>query len=621
MRRPTSSGSRSCRELRDRVSLQAGIFYFESRPVPQCEAEAVLGWMGAPGAGRPAAGFRQAGLFMAPHTVEQSRGCAITFDGRLDNREELPARLGEMDGRATDAALALAAYTKWGAGGLAQLVGDWSLTIWDGPQKTVVLASDYAGVRPLYYCVQRDRAVWSTRLQPLADWTAGGEIDEEYAAGFLLSAGCADRTPYRGIWSPPPGHAVFLSARGTRIEPFWKLPAGETIRYRRIAEYEEQFRSLFEDAVRCRLRRGVPVLAELSGGLDSSSVVCMASHLMRKGLAAESRMVTLSVEQPGSVDAPFRAAVEKFCGFESIHVAAADYPFLSETETGGAAPALGERIQTHHGETARRVGAQTYLTGRLGDLVTGNLWDDSDQVAGLLRRGQVAAALRQSLAWSKILRIPIWWVLGRAIRSNLPMAVGSRRPGTMEDSLVSAFRRRTESIAGSTRYTKACRQVPVERRMYFRGLFETLALRKLQVPEPLEHLDYAHPFAHRPLVVFLSSIPTGVLCGPGEPRRLMRKALGSTWPAELRQRRSKDSFAGAYLDALRPLGKALLEENRTMEVVERGWVDCNSLKKRLERMLHSLECNEPQLRNIVLLEFWLRSQERRLRLKNLPLPA
>ena len=73
-------------------------------------------------------------------------------------------------------------------------------------------------------------------------------------------------------------------------------------------------------------------------------------------------------------------------------------------------------------------------------------------------------------------------------------------------------------------------QAPPERRKHFHALSMMLELRTLQAPEPLQHLDYTHPFAHRPLVEFLMSVPADVLCRPGEPRRLMRRALSDQWP-------------------------------------------------------------------------------------------
>ena len=93
----------------------------------------------------------------------------------------------------------------------------------------------------------------------------------------------------------------------------------------------------------------------------------------------------------------------------------------------------------------------------------------------------------------------------------------------------------------------------------------------------------------------------------------MRRAFRELWPPALRKRRSKDTFGGVFLDSLRPLAGALLQQPQRLQVVERGYVDGPSVKKRLEQLSYSLDCNEPQLRQIILLEFWLRARENRLR--------
>ena len=150
-------------------------------------------------------------------------------------------------------------------------------------------------------------------------------------------------------------------------------------------------------------------------------------------------------------------------------------------------------------------------------------------------------------------------------------------------------------------------QASPERRRYFHALTTILELRQLQAPGPLQHLDYTHPFAHRPLVEFLMAVPPEVLCGAGEPRRLMRSALSDLWPLKLQARRSKGLFNTPWQEALRPLAYALLQ-SRELHSVARGFVDRASVRSRLERLSAGFDCNESQLRNIILLELWLRNR-------------
>src|SRR6185295_17959680 len=116
------------------------------------------------------------------------------------------------------------------------------------------------------------------------------DLDEQYIAGFLIFGACPNRTPYKGISSVPPGHAVCVSSEGTSIRRFWELPTGDTIRYQNERRYEEQLRELFREAVTVRLQTDSPVLAELSGGLDSSSVICMANDLIGSGAVSAPRL-------------------------------------------------------------------------------------------------------------------------------------------------------------------------------------------------------------------------------------------------------------------------------------------------------------------------------------------
>ena len=543
---------------------------------------------------------------------------ALHWDGRLDNRDDLLLRLRDsLGGDISDAAVARAAYERWGVSGLAHLIGDWSLVIRDHLNRTTVLASDFAGVRPLYYHVQSGCVLWSSRLQSLVEATGIADIDEQYVAGFLMFGGCPNRTPYKGIYSVPPGQAVCVSSKETSIRRFWEMPIGDTIRHQSERRYEEQLRALFREAVAVRLQTESPVLAELSGGLDSSSVVCMANHLMRSGAARTSRLTGLSFIWRNSIDEPFIREVESHCGIAGVHISTHDNPLIGETQVGDAMPEAFQPLRTSVAATASQLGVRTILTGQNGDLMMGNWFDDSLQVAASLRRFRIGRACEEALAWSKILRLPIYGVLWQAFRAALPPALapasiyadddGSYAPKNTETSLVFGFGDRTGLCESEGFLSNAWMQAPPERRKHFRALTTMLELRQLQPSEPLQHLGYTHPFAHRPLVEFLMTVPADVLCRPGEPRRLMRSAFADLWPPKLRERRSKALFNAPWQEALRPLARALLKA-RQLHLVERGFVERTSVLARLERLCAGLECNQSQLRQIILLELWLRNR-------------
>jgi asparagine synthase (glutamine-hydrolysing) len=544
----------------------------------------------------------------------------LMWDGRLDSRDDLTLRLGTGNaGERSDAAVVLQYYDRFGIPGLGSVIGDWSLVIRDVRLDEIVLASDFAGVRPLYYHVQRGKVLWSTDLQSLVDAAGVDTLDEEFVAGFLTCGGCPNRTPYSGIYSVPPGQAVCVTRTDISFRRFWRIPGADTVRYADPRRYDEQLRALFRDAVSVRLRAGAPAMAELSGGLDSSSVVCMANHLIRTKAVPAPSLTTISYASPDSPDAPFVRDVEAFCGTSGIHLSRAQRSLIARAAVGSAVPDGWEPLHDEMSTVARRLGVGAFLTGHGGDLVMGNWFDDSLQVAGALRRGHLGQAWQQALGWSRAVRIPVAWILGRALRVTLRSTTradalyaveGASVPACGDTSLLSSFCKRTGLADERSWFSDDWLDAPPERRKHFRALTIMRELRALQRPDAMKDLDYTHPFAHRPLVEFSMSIPADVLCGPGEPRRLMRSALMDMWPPRLRTRRSKGLFGESWVRALRPLMVGL-RTTPSWEIVERGWVDRASLAARCDRLSHGLDCNVAQLRQILLLEYWLRNRRHR----------
>lgn len=124
---------------------------------------------------------------------------------------------------------------------------------------------------------------WSTILDPLVLFAGHSfRLEEEYVAGWLAYFPAPHLTPYVGIHSVPPSSFVRLARKTLKVVKYWDFDPANEIRYRVDAEYEEHFRVVFSESVRRRLRSDSPVLAELSGGIDSSSIVCVADDVFAK---------------------------------------------------------------------------------------------------------------------------------------------------------------------------------------------------------------------------------------------------------------------------------------------------------------------------------------------------
>jgi asparagine synthase (glutamine-hydrolysing) len=535
--------------------------------------------------------------------------CVLLWHGRLDDRDAL---LHGVNAAVDDPSIALSVFEREGVDGLRRLIGDWCAVFWDARSREIVLATDYTGARPLYYCRRDDGVTWSTQLDWVAARVTSRQLDESFIGHFLSFGGHPERTPWVGIHAVPAGHYLRVTARGTCDGRLWTAPVSQRTVFRDENEYADRFRELFREAVAARLQDHAPVVAELSGGLDSSSVVCMAANLVRAGTVPAREVVTVSYVHDESADIPFIREVRSAAAVKGLELSTDRYPLFADVPTPAPCDGGWGPMYAVLGDVATRLGARTILTGQGGDLFGGNFFDDSLQVAGRLRRLRLGAALRESIQWSRRAGKPVVSILARAMWVAFAGAAGDRVVGASaqtagDSSLTNTLLRTVQSTP--VECFGEWLDAPPERRRHFFLLSLMQRLRSLQPAEPIRHFDCTHPFAHRPLAEFLLTVPVDVWCRINEPRRLMRQAMTGILPESVRNRRSKASFSRPWLRALRPVAQALLAAPECL-VVERGWVENASLRHRLVRLTHGLECNEPQLRRILMLECWLRHVER-----------
>jgi asparagine synthase (glutamine-hydrolysing) len=181
------------------MSVQFGRCNFDGKPITPVDLEEVrpvLAPYGPDGEGYICQDHIGV-LYRAFHTTKESRnevqpytstsGAVITWDGRLDNREELIGLLNQGSlVTSTDLEIVAAGYEQWGTGSFARLIGDWALSIWDARNRCLILAKDFIGTRQLYYSVGRDHVTWCTILDPLVLFAGHSfKLQREYLAGWL----------------------------------------------------------------------------------------------------------------------------------------------------------------------------------------------------------------------------------------------------------------------------------------------------------------------------------------------------------------------------------------------------------------------------------------------------
>lgn len=217
--------------------------------------------------------------------VDRTGNFVITADLRLDNRSELIANLNfdaSYLNKITDSELVLAAYQKYGEDCPNKLLGDFAFAIWDERSQHLFCARDCYGVKQLYYYCSDGVMVFATEIKALLCLSeVPRRLNETKVADYLLTC-LEDReiTFYQGIYRLPPAHSLTVSRERVRSQQYWSFDPEKNIILGSDGEYAEAFGELFTEAVRCRMRSAFPVGTLLSGGLDSSSITCVARNLL-----------------------------------------------------------------------------------------------------------------------------------------------------------------------------------------------------------------------------------------------------------------------------------------------------------------------------------------------------
>ena len=205
---------------------------------------------------------------------------SIVFNGEIYNYLELARELGGPAAfrSKSDTEVLLAAYDAWGPACLDRLVGMFAFAIWDEREQTLWAARDRFGVKPLYWAAgDAGELVIGSEIKALHAAGVPAEPDEEVWAAYLGSGASdfSERTFWNGVSALPPGHTLSWSAGGVRIARWYDLAerVGPETDVRAEKEVVDEYRALLASSVALRFRSDVPVAVNLSGGLDSSTLL------------------------------------------------------------------------------------------------------------------------------------------------------------------------------------------------------------------------------------------------------------------------------------------------------------------------------------------------------------
>lgn len=236
---------------------------------------------------------------------------AITYNGELygyeDGRRDLAAR-GERFETRTDTEVMLRTVERDGIGAMDRFDGLWAFALWQDDTKTLHLARDRFGIKPLFYASDGDHFLFASTPQAIGAALRGGFALDQEAVGLALAAGpvfeAGDRTLYQGLHRLPPGHRLELTVgKQPRLVRWWRTV--DRIGAELAVSPAEQIllvRERLEHACRRRVPARVPAAVSVSGGLDSGALAVLFNHLARVdgGLKTTAEFTAVSATFTGS---------------------------------------------------------------------------------------------------------------------------------------------------------------------------------------------------------------------------------------------------------------------------------------------------------------------------------
>ena len=201
----------------------------------------------------------------------------IVFNGEIYNYLQLRAELeslGHTFRTNSDTEAIIGAYLQWGENCAERLNGMFAFAIWDTRTQSLLLARDRVGKKPMYYFRRGSVVAFASELKALraTGWCPDALDPEALDCYFSFGYIPAPKTVYRDVSKLRAARTLHVTAARETERQYWQLKFGAPVE-RSLESATEEFESLLDDAVRCRLMSEVPLGAFLSGGLDSSLVV------------------------------------------------------------------------------------------------------------------------------------------------------------------------------------------------------------------------------------------------------------------------------------------------------------------------------------------------------------
>ncbi len=563
-----------------------------------------------------------------PLTNEDSALC-LTLDGRIDNRSELRCLLdskGSPPRHDTDAELVLRAYECWGEDCPSRLLGDFAFAIWDARKKQLFCARDFVGVKPFYYHRSASLFAFASEIRAvLALDAVPRRLNESRVADFLveeLDREDEESTFYQDVQRLPAGHSLTVAPGRFALRDYWDLKSPPVLKLGSLREYGEAFREIFVEAVRCRLRSTHSVGSTLSGGIDSSSVVCTVRELLPAELKEPLHTISLvDADESNCGETPYIREVLRG-GRLTPHIVRSDQvSLMTEQMTDSDEPF---EIYTYFTnwfgfDAARKAGVRVLLDGISGDhlippytylstLVRSWQWN-------ILRRELSFGAREFGESRFSILRahalapmLPGLFELWRRVRGRKP------RPYPESSRINPEFAVRTGI---PERFELQRRKLWAASRDI--GTLHAWSFTCGVLPFFFEHsgrlaatlgVEARHPFSDRRVIDFFLSLPLHTKTYSPLPKRVIREGMRGILPEMVRARTTLAHPGAAFMTSLLKQDPALLVPQQFTQALGpvKGYVNLDAINAENGRFNSGSRDAGDSVWQALNLALWLRSR-------------
>lgn len=568
---------------------------------------------------------------------------AITFGGEIYNYCELREQLiskGHAFRTKTDTEVLLAAFVEWGPGCLSRLNGMFHFAVWDKQERTLTLARDHVGIKPLYYAYVPAKAgqagsfIFASEVKAiLATGLVEAALDPEALNQFLTFLWAPDpNTLFRGIKTLAPAHALTFHEDEIKLNEWWDVSFAEIEEGRSEAWWQEQVLETLDSVVRMEMVADVPLGSFLSGGIDSSGIVAM---MKRHSNGRRVSSYTVGIESqdlrydiiPDDVEWARRVNQHLDTDYHEIMLQPAVAELLPKLVYHMDEPAIDMAIPSYLISCAARETLRVMLSGMGGDEV----------FAGYPRQ----LAMKLAGAFDPVptmLRRPLMKTLERALPGGLPgrltaplrnakkfarsagldfeeryLGYGTYFTDEAKQQLYSDDLREAtrglDAYAAHRRYFARVRETaPLNRLLYvdLKTFLPCLNLITTDKTSMAANLEVRVPFLNRKMIEFAARMPPELKLRGFKRKYILKRALEKVLPRDVVWRK-KAGFGAPIRSWLRGPLRPLVDDLLSAEVVaRRGLFRPQQVKRLIDRNLSGREDLNLQIFQLLNLELWQR---------------